>query len=215
MIRFFCFWALICPLPSISQTPPSRDVTGIIVTTNQSPIPGVNLALLQSKRRATTGENGRFYIETTRLPDTLLITHIGYKTRLIALTDKTRPDLQIILEPTGTDLGEVIVNTGYQSLPKERATGSFVQMDKELINRKVSTNILDRLDGVTGGLLFNRNKAAGANEASIQIRGRSTLFGQVDPLIVVDNFPYDGDMNNINPNEVESITILKIGRAHV
>lgn len=77
------------------------------------------------------------------------------------------------------------------------------------MNRRVSTNLLDRLDGVVSGLIFNRNRTPSANESSIVIRGRSTLFAETDPLIVIDNFPYDGNINNINPNDVESITILR------
>src|SRR5690606_26350198 len=97
-------------------------------------------------------------------------------------------------------------STGYQTLPKERATGSFVQVDNELLNRRVSTNILDRLDGVTSGLVFDRR--AGNNQ-NINIRGISTIFSDNLPLIVVDNFPYEGALENINPNDIESITVLK------
>jgi TonB-dependent SusC/RagA subfamily outer membrane receptor len=106
------------------------------------------------------------------------------------------------------DVEITAVNNGYQTIGRERTTGSFVKIDNELLNRKVSTNILDRLDGVTSGLLFNRNNI---NDELLSIRGRSTLLDKdaATPLIVLDNFPYEGDIANINPNIVESITILK------
>jgi TonB-dependent SusC/RagA subfamily outer membrane receptor len=68
-------------------------------------------------------------------------------------------------------------------------------------------DVLSRLEDVTSGLIFNRNVEGNTND--ISIRGRSTIFGNARPLIVIDNFPYDGDINNINPNDVESVTVLK------
>ena len=75
--------------------------------------------------------------------------------------------------------------------------------------RRVSPNILDRIDGISSGVLFNTNIVTGTNQSTITIRGRSTIFSNPNPLVVVDNFPYSGDINNINPDDVESITILK------
>ncbi|SEN66156.1 TonB-linked outer membrane protein, SusC/RagA family [bacterium A37T11] len=105
-----------------------------------------------------------------------------------------------------TELEEVVVNSGYQSIGKERATGSFDHINTELFNRKVSTNVLDRIENLTPGLLFDRNENA---PDAILLRGRNTLMGDAAPLIVVDNFPYDGDISNINPNDVSEVTILK------
>ncbi|WP_255563131.1 SusC/RagA family TonB-linked outer membrane protein [Mucilaginibacter sp. 21P] len=98
---------------------------------------------------------------------------------------------------------EVTVSTGYQELPKERATGSFVAVDKALINRSVSTDILARLKDMVPGLSFN------TIGTRISIRGQSTLFSNADPLIVVDGFPYNQPVENINPNDVVSISVLK------
>src|SRR5690606_1445510 len=99
-----------------------------------------------------------------------------------------------------------VVSTGYQEIPRERATGSFVQLDETTLNRRVSTSILERLEDITPGLIFNRTLQ---NNDPITIRGRSTINANPRPLIVVDNFPYDGEIENINPNDVEKITVLK------
>jgi TonB-linked SusC/RagA family outer membrane protein len=103
-------------------------------------------------------------------------------------------------------LDEVTVSTGYQKIPKERATGSFVQLDNKDFNRRVSTDVLSRLDGMVSGLTFNTNTA---KTNDISIRGMSTIFSNTQPLLVVDNFPYDGDIRNLNPNDIESVTVLK------
>ncbi|WP_159451593.1 SusC/RagA family TonB-linked outer membrane protein [Pedobacter africanus] len=109
------------------------------------------------------------------------------------------------------DLQQVeIVSTGYQRLPKERATGSFVLVDSAQLNRRVSTDILSRLEGITSGLLFNKNTmSSNTGSLDLSIRGRSTIYANDQPLIILDNFPFNGDFNSINPNDVASINVLK------
>lgn len=210
MIRIFCLLALFCPLVSLSQSTPKAGIlTGSVVsnTTPPAPLAGVDLVLLKSKYRAISGSDGHFTLTLRVLPDTLVVSLTGYGTARFVVTSAA--PLHIELGAITTQLEDVVVNTGYQLLPKERATGSFTALGTGLLQRKVSTNILDRLDGVASGLLFNRNKTANANESSILIRGRSTLFASPEPLVVVDHFPYDGDLNSLNPNDIESVTLLK------
>src|SRR5204862_241934 len=92
-------------------------------------------------------------------------------------------------------------HSGYQTVSRERATGSFSKVDNDLINRSTSTGILARLQSLVPGMLFDKNSG---NNTGINIRGISSIFASSRPLIVVDNFPYDGDLQNINPNDVES-----------
>lgn len=107
-------------------------------------------------------------------------------------------------------LQEVIVNTGYQTLPKERATGSFTKIDNKLYNEQVGSNVLERLKTVTNGVAAFPQRIAGGPSSDFVIRGLSTLTMTIQkPLIILDNFEYQGDINNLNPNDVESITILK------
>ncbi|MEO8583360.1 MAG: SusC/RagA family TonB-linked outer membrane protein [Flavitalea sp.] len=102
-------------------------------------------------------------------------------------------------------LEEVVFSTGYQKIPRERATGSFDVVNNKLINRSVSPDIISRLRGVASSTTFNRVN----NQDQLTVRGVSTLYSNQQPLIVVDNFPYEGSLDNINPNDVENITILK------
>jgi TonB-linked SusC/RagA family outer membrane protein len=194
----------------LPMAPPRVDVRGKVVNEKGEPLAGVSVLVKGTKRGTSTDENGVF--ELKGLSEDAVLQFKGVNIEAYETPLKGRTEFNFTAKAKVSRLEDVeitAVNTGYQTIPKERSTGSFVQIDRELINRKVSTNILDRLDGITSGLIFNRNKNAAAVESDILIRGRSTLFGQVSPLIVVDNFPYDGDISNINPNEVESITILK------
>jgi TonB-linked SusC/RagA family outer membrane protein len=103
-----------------------------------------------------------------------------------------------------------IVSTGYQRIPKERATGSFVVVDSAQLNRKVSSDIFSRLEGITSGLLFNKNTLnSNTGNLDLSIRGRSTIYANDQPLIILNDFPFNGDFNAINPNDVENVTVLK------
>jgi TonB-dependent starch-binding outer membrane protein SusC len=181
----------------------------VLSSETNEPLEGATISVWKSNIKVLTDVDGAFRI---LVPDTggiLLVRYIGYKIAEIPFSKENKGPLTIQLKNSGTQLEEVQVSTGYQTLPKERATGSFVQIDTELLNRRVSTNILDRLDGVTSGLIFNTNNNRQFGQSDIQIRGRSTLFANSDPLIILDNFPYEGDISNINPNDIENITILK------
>lgn len=206
MIRHFCLLLFFCPLFSFAQ---NRILTGSIRSAMDTsyPIADASLRLLHSKLQTWSLPDGSFRFTNTKLPDTLVISLTGYQTTRIPVSNAT--SLTVLLIPMATHLESVVVSTGYQQIPVERATGSFTTLGIGILERKVSTNIIDRLDGVASGLLLNRNKTPNANESSILIRGRSTLFASPEPLVVVDNFPYDGDLNSLNPNDIESVTLLK------
>ncbi|SEO04991.1 TonB-linked outer membrane protein, SusC/RagA family [bacterium A37T11] len=128
--------------------------------------------------------------------------------------DSTRKSLQDSI----FQLDEVEVSTGYQTLPKERATGSFEVIDQKLFNRNISTNVLDRLDGLFAGATFGLNSRNPLNDRRyfypsepymIQVRGQNTFNGEFRPLIVLDDVIYEGDVRNLNPNDVKEIYLLK------
>lgn len=175
----------------------------------QEPLPGVAIAVQGTQRGVVSDETGGFFINLREGKHLLTFRFLGYAVQELDLTvPVSEQPLVISLQPTELGLESVeVVSTGYQELPKTRATGSFVQIGEELKNRRVSTNLLDRLEDITPGLVFNRTGDAGRDP--ISIRGRSTLGRFNQPLIVVDNFPYDGTLDDLNPNDVESITVLR------
>ncbi|PWG78098.1 TonB-dependent receptor plug domain-containing protein [Pararcticibacter amylolyticus] len=158
----------------------------------------------------SAGKEGLFSLQNVPPDDILVVSFIGYQPKKIGPQD-TQADIIVALSPDATQLEDVaIVSTGYQQLPKERATGSFAQVDNQLLNRRVSTNLVDRLEGVVPGLLFNRNTydaSTGGND--ISVRGTSSIHAARSPLVVVDGFPYEGNLSSINPNDIENITVLK------
>ena len=175
---------------------------------DNAPLPGT-IIYADENRAVVTDENGEFQIQLPEGKVELTISYLGFETQKVTLTIPYNENLIIKMSDEGLAMQEFeLVSTGYQQLPKERATGSFVQIDGELVNRRVSVDILDRLEDVTPGLIFNR-RVQGRDRPDLSIRGRSTIFANDQPLIVIDNFPYEGNISTLNPNDVESITVLK------
>ncbi len=203
---------ILLPILNLFSQPPSKSINGtqipitIVNNNNQLPVIGALLLLKKGHTRTVTNANGKATISITVTADTLIISHIAFQTKRIAIQSGSTTPLIITLEENTQQLQEVTVSTGYQTLPKERATGSFAQPDKELFEGRVSTDVISKLDGITSGLLFNKDPSTGTG---LHIRGYSTINANAAPLIVVDNFPYDGDISNINPNDVADISVLK------
>jgi TonB-linked SusC/RagA family outer membrane protein len=193
---------------SIASPPDKINVTGRVVDTTGSPLSGATVRIKVSGKATVANVDGSFSI-TANETDDIEVTFLGFQPYTFAVA-KDLSFQNIVLRRSQATLSEVsIVSTGYQTLPKERATGSFAQPNKTVYDARVTTDILSKLNGITSGLVFNSNTAAATNGLDINIRGRSTIFANDQPLIVVDNFPYTGDYNNINPSDVENVTVLK------
>jgi TonB-linked SusC/RagA family outer membrane protein len=195
----------------IEAPPPPVDVHGRVVDSTGRPVVGATVQARAGKQMTETDENGEFTLKGLELAETIEVSSVGFQTQTQRLDG--RITLLFRLQAKVNNLQEinVTVNTGYQALNLGRATGSYVKIDEELFNRSVSSDVLDRLNGITSGLLttpVGLNNTSG-NQLGINIRGLSTINSGTQPLIVIDNFPYDGDLNNINPNDVESVTVLK------
>ena len=158
-----------------------------------------------------TSQKGDFTLTGINKNSVLLIIALEYDSLLYTI--RGNKDVAILrLKKSNKNLQEVeVVSTGYQDIPKERSTGSFNKIDNKTLNLQVGTNILNRLDGTASGLLFNIGKQNNnpQNNTNISIRGLSTINGPLDPLIVLDGFIYEGSITNINPINVENVTILK------
>ncbi|WP_311947113.1 SusC/RagA family TonB-linked outer membrane protein [Mucilaginibacter terrae] len=183
-------------------------VKGIILSsTDSTPVAGATVQIPSTVFRTTTNERGRFTLVYRGLKRfKLSVSSIGFEPVNLPVEALRDTLLFISLQPALNQLEKVVVSTGYQQLPKERATGSFSVVDQKVFNQQVGTDVLSRLEATVNGLTVDRTTSA---EPKITIRGLSTIRGPRDPLIVLDNFPYDGDINNINPNDIESVNVLK------
>ena len=176
------------------------------ITSGNINLANASVRSTDNKVNITCDSVGRFEFRTSEKEITLLISHIGFNTEKLAVKLPQDLPLTINLSASESQLEDVSVSTGYQLVPKERSTGAFDFIKKETFNQQVSTDVLSRLEAVANGVSFNRTTQSASG---LIIRGLSTFSGPKQPLIVVDNFPYEGDLNNLNPNDVENISILK------
>jgi TonB-linked SusC/RagA family outer membrane protein len=210
LIILFSIIFLLFSLPIQAQ---SHEIKGTVKNENGEPIPFATIKVITLTAVKTIAANTQGEFAILAVPDSavLEISSVGYEPVKTYWKGKNTP-LMIILKASSTNLQEVeVVNTGYQSMSRERSTGSFVRINNSTLNQQTGTNLLQRLDGVASSLIFNIGKQNNnpQNKTNISIRGLSTISGPLDPLIVLDGFIYEGDINNIDPNDVDNVTILK------
>lgn len=183
----------------------TRTAEGMVTDSLSQGLSGTSVSIKGASRAIATDENGRFSFPGVPVPATLEFNRIGFQP--VEMEWNGRETLQVTLRESVQQIEDVTVaSTGYQQIKRSRSAASYTVIDNNLLNRSISTNILDRLKGVASGVLFDNNAG---NSIGITIRGRSTIFGDATPLIVLDNYPYEGELSDINPNDIESITILK------
>lgn len=175
------------------------------------PLKGASIAVLSSNMITQSDENGQFSFKLPNGNYQLQVSYLGLSEQKINVTIPFAGDLIIQMDVATAQLQEVVINTGYQSLKRERAVGSITTLSAAKLDEQKGTDLLSRLENITSGLIADRSTPSGGGK--LMIRGLSTIRGPKEVLIIVDNFPYEGDVANINPNDVESITVLKDGVA--
>lgn len=182
----------------------------VLSSKDSLPIVGATVQLNKDKP-LHADRTGTVFLSMKNSGMNLQIRHLSFQAMDYKLsTDRLQ---KVYLMPNEGEIEEVqVVSTGYFKAPKERLSGSYTYIDNKLLNRSASPNLLDRLEGVANGLQFDRGALTKENvEGSplLRVRGTSTILSDNRPLIVVDDFPFEGDIRSINPNDVESVTLLK------
>ena len=180
-----------------------QPIRGKVTDENGEPLIGASVRVQGTQVQASTDAEGIFTLPSQYVNAILEISYLGFNTYRVPAKNAVMARLQKA-EASIQEIN-IAVSTGYQTLPAERATGSFAKVDNELFNRQVSTDVISRLKSIAPSILFDERSGS----PKLTIRGMSTIFGNADPLIVVDGFVYDGDIMNINPNDVEDIDILR------
>ncbi|WP_228851671.1 SusC/RagA family TonB-linked outer membrane protein [Aegicerativicinus sediminis] len=201
---------------SVSTAPKQQQnirVVGTITDSNGFPLAGVTVLNGAKTLGVATDIDGKFSIALPSDTESIVVSYLGFETKTILLAEiADLTNVSITLNESTSQLDEVVV-TGYQTLSKERTAGSFSKLTAEDIQQRPSSpNILERIRGQVAGLSVS--PATGL----INLRGRSTIFSsQETPLIVIDNFPMsdqtafnlNNNLGSLNPEDIESITILK------
>ncbi|TVP47054.1 MAG: TonB-dependent receptor [Mongoliibacter sp.] len=189
----------------------SSNVSGKVFDEEGIPIPGVSILKVGSTTGTITDLDGEFEISATE-GDELRFSYVGFKSKVIRVGSSL--SLEVSLESELTSLGEVIV-VGYGTATKKELTGAVSQVKGESITKMNMPRVDQALQGQIAGVNITTNSGAPGGTSNIRIRGIGT-FGDNDPLILVDGVIYDAaGLNALNPNDIESVNVLKDGTAGI
>jgi TonB-linked SusC/RagA family outer membrane protein len=186
------------------------DVYGHVLDENGTPLAGASVKVKNKNQVTITNAKGEFTLKSVEEKATLVISYVGFVEQEVSILT-TSNDLVIRLKPSIADLDEikVTINTGYQQIKPEQSTGSISVINrKEYESRINTTDFLTGLQNKIPGLLINNDVKFEGN-GLFQIRGISTISGNRSPLIIVDGYPTDLSLDMLDPNEIESVTVLK------
>jgi TonB-linked SusC/RagA family outer membrane protein len=185
-----------------------RTITGTVVSSEDNQgLPGVQVvAKGMPAVGITTDISGRYSLNVPSEVTHLVFTFMGMATQEIEIGGQTSID--VVME-SGAQSIEGVVITGYGNIKKSTYTGSAEVVNSDVIERVQSSNVTKALEGVAPGVqTFNNSGQPGAS-MDIRIRGIGSIYASNAPLYVVDGAPFSGDINQINPDDVESISLLK------
>lgn len=185
-------------------------ISGSVKNETGTPITPATVMLEPQKQGVVTNERGEYQFKN--LPEgfyTVRISCIGYspEVKRAYVSKGGHTFVDFVLSESSAQLKEVVVSSGYQTFSVKRSAGAYAKPDMETLrNRTTSMNILQRLDGLVPGLTVNN--APSASGTPVLIRGLTSINSNKSPLLVVDGVPLD-NINSLNPQDVEDITVLK------
>ncbi|GGH18165.1 SusC/RagA family TonB-linked outer membrane protein [Sphingobacterium alkalisoli] len=211
MKALMCVLLFFTTLLTVSGQTGKAPLQGRILSAGtQHPVEGARIDDINGLHITVTDNKGYFNIAAREYPVSLKISSMGHRDTVVVF-DPTQQPFTVYLQEIINQLQEVNIQTGYQTLKPNEVTGAVEVVSKETLNQQTGTNILQRLNNVTAGIRFDNQPIVSPDrqKLNVSVRGLSTINGNLDPLVVLDGFIYEGDINNIDPNSIESVTILK------
>ena len=182
------------------------QVNGTVVSQDDGePVVGATVLVVGTQVGAATDINGRFSLTCPKGKNTLRISYVGME----PIEVSARPNMRIVLTSDAKALDEVMV-VAFGTAKKSAFTGSAAVINSDDLAKKTTANVANALVGSVPGLqMTGQSGAPGAGSGAMYIRGLSSLYSSVDPLIIVDGAPYYASLTNIATDDIESVTVLK------
>ncbi|MDI9363854.1 MAG: TonB-dependent receptor [Flavobacterium sp.] len=187
---------------------PPIKITGKITGENNAPLEAVSVVVKGTKMGTSTSANGTYSITVAEPGVILVFSSIGYETKEVKVTTSST-EISFTMLATSIKMEELVV-VGYGSQKKKDVTGSVVSIGEKALHEVPVANLQQALQGRAAGLEVQQVGTRPGAGAVIRIRGERTINGSNDPLIILDGIPFEGgNLNDINPDEVASVDVLK------
>ncbi|WP_339887157.1 SusC/RagA family TonB-linked outer membrane protein [uncultured Flavobacterium sp.] len=218
--KLVVIFSLLFITASYAQT---NTIKGNVTDTSGS-LPGVNVIIKGGEKGTLTDFNGQYQI-TVRSTDTLVFSYMGYKTKEVPIANRTV--INVALQEDTTQLKEIVLNAGYYSVKDKERTGSIARISAKDIETQPVPNVLATMQGRMAGVNIVQETGIAGGGFKINIRGVNSLREDANnPLYIIDGVPYSTDaisdpqtststigngnpLASINPNDIESIEVLK------
>ena len=182
------------------------DVSGNVISEDdQMPLPGVSIQVEGTNEGVVTDFDGNYTIKNIDPQATLVYSYLGFQPKRIAVNNQTNIDVSLIMDDQQLD--DVVV-TGYTSQRRTDITGAVSVVDMEELNKQPEPNPIRGLQGRLPGVQITSDGSPSGSNTQVVIRGVGTL-NNTDPLYVIDGVPTKAGMHELNPNDIESIQVLK------
>lgn len=181
-------------------------VSGKVNDSTGSPLPGVSVVLKGTTNGAITDTDGKFSLANVPGNGVLVFSFVGMKGQEVPVSGKETINVTLVEETIGL---EEVVAVGYGAISKKVITGSIQEVKAATLKDVPVTSVEQGLQGKLAGVQINQISGKLGGSTQMRIRGQASLTAGAQPLYVVDGFPIDGDLRTINPNEIESVSILK------
>lgn len=181
-----------------------KKISGKVTDQAGIPIPGASVIVKGTTTGVTTNNDGFFSLSISNEDKMLVISFVGMRSQEMAIGEKT--SFNIVLEEEAIGIEEVVA-IGYGTVRKSDLTGAVGSVKGDMISNRKTMQVSQALQGSIAGVTVTRNNNAPGSNATIRIRGITTI-GNNDPLVIIDGVPGKG-LSDVNPNDVESISVLK------
>ena len=179
--------------------------SGVVISSEDGlPIAGASVKLLGTSKGVVTDVDGKYSISVPSVGSRLEISYVGMISRIVKSGQNVRTDLDI----DAAGLEEVVV-VAYGTQKKTSLTGAIQSVKSEAIEMRPTSSVTSALEGIVAGVQVNSTYGAPGSDPSIRIRGIGTVNGSSSPLYVLDGVPFGGNISDLNPADIESISVLK------
>lgn len=185
---------------------PELTVSGVITSSSGETLPGVSVSEKGGKNVANSDAKGVYKIKVSKQDAVLIFSFVGYKTLMTPVSGRTSINAQLIEETQALD--EVVV-VAYGNTTQRTSTGALQTVNAKELQDIPAAQITQKLQGKLSGVQISQPSGKPGQGLQVRIRGGASISTGASPLYVVDGFPIAGDISNINPDEIENITVLK------